>query len=163
MGILLNVEVVPMQQLLHYYYRQEERDCQMIMLASNFDIVFDPSVNFRPDGEEVNHYNTTAIDDQQLYDLTVDMRQTSSDDVRGYCEKWVKFETRFQEVVPVISLYSNVYFDFYPRVLHDYNISSNTSWAQAIVGAYMSDVSDEEERSRAWRPARARYSRRARR
>ena len=45
----------------------------------------------------------------------------------------------------MIPLYSNVYFDFYPRVLHDYDPSSNLSWSQAVVPAYMSDVEDEEE------------------
>ena len=144
-GILLDIEIMPMQELLRYYYRLDERDCDMVMLATNFDILFDPSVNFMPDGEEtINPYNTTAISDEALYNLTVDMRQTSPDDVIGYCRKWIDFETRFQELVPVISVYSNVYFDFYPRVLHNYDVSSNVTWGQAIIGAYMSDASDEE-------------------
>ena len=46
--------------------------------------------------------------------------------------------------MPAIPIYSNVYFDFYPRVLHGYDIASNITWSQAIIGAYMSDVSDEE-------------------
>ena len=45
----------------------------------------------------------------------------------------------------MIPLYSNVYFDFYPRVLHDYNIASNVAWSQAVVEAYMADVEEEEE------------------
>lgn len=143
-GILLEVEIMPMQELLRYYYRQEPRDCHMFMLASNFDILFDPSTTFMPDGESINPYNPTAIADDMLYNLTVDMRQTSPDDVLGYCQKWIEFEKRFQELMPVISIYSNVYFDFYPQVLRNYDPSSNVTWGQAIIGAYMSDVSDQD-------------------
>ena len=56
-----------------------------------------------------------------------------------YMKKWVAFEERFQEVVPCIPVYSNVYFDFYPRVLQNYNISSSVSWGQAIVDAWLGD------------------------
>ena len=45
----------------------------------------------------------------------------------------------------MIPVYSNVYFDFYTRVLHDYDINTNPTWARGIVGAYMSDIEDEIE------------------
>ena len=134
------IEEMPMQEVLRYYYRQAERDCDMIFMASNFDVVFDPSVNFRPDSKDVNHYNTTAIQDPTLYALALDMRQTAPGDALKYVQKWVAFQKEFQEEVPMIPLYSNVYFDFYPRVLQNYNVSSNVSWGKAIVDAYMSDV-----------------------
>ena len=139
-GIGLTVEEMPMQEVLRYYYRQAERDCDMIFMASNFDVVFDPSVNFRPDSKDVNHYNATAIQDPTLYALALDMRQTAPGDALKYVQKWVAFQKKFQEEVPMIPLYSNVYFDFYPRVLQNYNVSSNVSWGKAIVDAYMSDV-----------------------
>ncbi len=144
-GILVTVDTKPMNELLDYYYRRVERDYDMIALATNFDIVFDPSYTFLADGEESsNPYNPTGINDEELYEATVAMRQTEPDDPLGYCQKWVAFQERFQELEPVIPIYSNVYFDFYPRVLHNYNIGSNLAWSQAIVGAYMSDVSEEE-------------------
>ena len=130
---------------MKYYYRREARDCDMVMLATNFDVVFDPAMIFMPDGAQVNTYNPTAIDDEQLYALAMDMRRTDSGDTLTYCKKWVAFEERFQEIEPVIPIYSNVYFDFYPRVLHDYDVSSNITWTQAIVGAYLSDAADVEE------------------
>ena len=144
-GIVVDVEIMPMEQLLKYYYRREARDCDMVMLATNFDVVFDPAMIFMPDGAQVNTYNPTAIDDEQLYALAMDMRRTDSGDTLAYCRKWVAFQERFQEIEPVIPIYSNVYFDFYPRVLHDYDVSSNITWTQAIVGAYLSDAADVEE------------------
>ena len=144
-GILLTVDVRPMNELLEYYYRRADRtEYQMIMLATNFDVVFDPSVNFLPDGEDaINPYNHTAINDPELSDLTVAMRTTEAGDILTYCQNWIAFQQRYQEEIPAIGLYSNVYFDFYTRHLHDYEIASSISWGDAIVPAYMSDIEDE--------------------
>ena len=145
-GILLDVQVMPMQELLQHYYRGTERDCDMIMLATNFDVVFEPSIYFMPDTDgQINPYNTAGLKDSALYDLLVDLRRTPSDDLLGYCRKWVAFQEKFQETLPMLPIYSNVYFDFYPRVLQDYDISSNVAWSKAIVGAYLGDVEEEEE------------------
>ena len=141
-GIGFTADQIPMEELLAYYYGQKERSCDMIYLATNFDIVFDPSENFRPitDANAADTKNTTHIDDEELYNLAVDMRRTEPGDMLTYMKKWVAFEERFEEVVPCIPVYSNVYFDFYPRELHNYNISSTISWGQAIVEAYLSDA-----------------------
>ena len=189
-GIALEMESMPMKELVRYYYQQEDRDCDMIYLATNFEVVFEPSASFQPlteedkeyveklqlgetagedTGEEAgdsdeetadsenaddgairkghhmsNRYNTTNLEDEELYEIALDMRRTEPGDTLSYCKKWVAFQERFAEVLPVIPLYSNVYFDFYPRTLHDYEISSNLTWGQAIVKAYLSDVSEED-------------------
>ena len=169
-GIALTVKELPMQDLVRVYYQQDgERDCDMIYLATNFELKFDPSQTFKPSEEEEepeteavseaeeaaeeeqaeevepNINNVTGIEDQQLYDLAVAMRRTEPEKVLEYCQEWIAFEERFAEVLPVIPVYSNVYFDFYPKVLHNYNISAYVSWGQAIVEAYLSDVADEPE------------------
>ncbi|MBQ9168215.1 MAG: hypothetical protein IJX67_07400 [Oscillospiraceae bacterium] len=149
-GIHVEMKSMPMTELVRYYYRQEDRDCDMIYLATNFDTVFEPSESFRPADEEEeessqnNRYNATNVDDEELYRLALDLRQTEPGDTLTYCKKWIDFQERFAEVLPVIPLYSNVYFDFYPRTLHDYEISSNLTWGQAIIKAYLSDVSEED-------------------
>ena len=73
------------------------------------------------------------------------MRKTEPEDVLEYVTKWVDFQTRLQEVVPIISIYSSVYFDFYPRVLQDYDVASNITWTQAIVYAFLGDAPELEE------------------
>ena len=148
-GIVLHVQETDPQELLRQYYRQEgERTCDMIYLATNFDVVFDPSKNFAPEDPQqtaANTLNTTGLSDQQLYDLAVEMRRTEPGDVLAYCQKWVAFEERFAQVMPMIPVYSNVYFDFYPRVLQNYNVSESVTWGQAIVEAYLGDAPDLEE------------------
>ena len=96
---------------------------------------------FEPDGA----YNYYGVDDRELYDLAVDMIRTEPGDLLGYCRKWVAFQERFAEIEPVIPIYSNIYFDFYPRVLQDYVISDYSTWSQAIVPAVMSDIPETDE------------------
>ena len=137
-GIGLTVQGV--DELLEQYYRHQERDYDMIFLASNFDILFDPSRNFEPDGAS----NYFGIEDEELYELAQDMIRTEAGDLLDYCEKWMEFQQRFVEVEPVIPIYSNIYFDFYPRVLQNYHIADYSSWAQAVVPAFMNDIPEEE-------------------
>ena len=147
-GINLSVEAVPMQDLLREYYRQNgARTMDMIYLATNFDVVFDPSLNFKPaTADDLNDaYNTTGIADQQLYDLAEAMRSTEQGNSLEYMQKWVRFQERYAEVLPAIPVYSNVYFDFHTSALQNYNIAANVTWGQAIVEAYLSDPVQEVE------------------
>ncbi len=142
-GMLITIEKVPYNELVKQYHRHgEQRDCDMVFIASNFDEVFDPSMVFMPDGDEPNMYNYMAIQDQQLYELAVSMRETEPGDVMNYVMKWLDFQVRFQEVAPMIPLYSNVYYDFHPEVLRLYDVTPYVTWSQAIVAAYMSEEPD---------------------
>lgn len=144
-GIKVTMEPVPMNDLLKQYYRQEARDCDMMYLATNFDVVFDPTLNFVPaDGEFVGS-NYQVIEDSKLYDLARDMSMTEPGDVLTYCQKWVAFQEYWAEVLPTIPVYSNAYFDFYTNTLQNYVITSAGTWSQAIVDAYLGDPAEEEE------------------
>lgn len=144
-GVKVTMEPVPMTELLKQYYRQEPRDCDMMYLATNFDEVFDPTLNFvAPDGDFVGS-NYQAINDEKLYELAKDMRMTEPGDVLTYCQKWVAFQEYWAEVLPTIPVYSNAYFDFYTNTLQNYLIGANATWSQAIVEAYLSDPAELEE------------------
>ena len=143
-GIKLTAEPKPSNELLDIYYRNVARECDMIYLASNFSTVFEPSAAFNPTEAYVGSTNRTGITDQELYDLAAAMSQTEPGDVLSYCQKWVAFQERWAEVLPAIPVYSNVYFDFYTSTLQNYNVSENMTWTQAIVGAYLGDVMEEE-------------------
>ena len=141
-GIRLDLVPADMQDLLAMYYRQAPRTNDMFFLASNFDLIFDPSAGFDMEND-VPTWRNTAYADETLYELAADMRQTVPGNVLEYCRKWLAFQKRFNEVLPMLPLYSNVYFDFYTKALHDYPVSENVSWAQAIVGATLYDEPEE--------------------
>ena len=139
-----------MSEILTEFYNPEYRVADMIFLASNFDTVFDPSAYFTEvtDEEtgEVSHvWINTGLADEELYNATVAMRETEPGDVLTYTQHWLDFQARFNEVLPMVPIYSNIYFDFYTDFLHDYNIQENISWSDAIVSSYMSDEVPEEE------------------
>lgn len=146
-GVKVTLIPTNMSDLLQMHYRQVDRDVDMIFLATNFTVIFDPSQTYSPDDYATSVYNTSAINDPELYERAVDMRMTEPDDLLGYCTKWVAFQERWTEVLPAIPIYSNAYFDFYTANLHEYVINENVTWTQAVIGAYMSDIEElvEEE------------------
>ena len=144
-GIGLTVEAINGDDLFEQYYRLGEGRYDMYFLATNFDVLYDPSLGFieTEDGHHV--WKTSGLEDDELWQLTVDMRQTEPGDTLEYCTKWLKFQQRVMEQLPVLPMYSNVYFDFYPQVVHEYLIADNISWPQTIIGSYMGDyIADEE-------------------
>ena len=141
-GIQLTLEPKDMSELLTQYYYPEFREADLIFLASNFDVVFDPSSYFTTDQQGGHVWVTTGLADEELYEDTVAMRETEPGDVLTYAQNWVAFQERFNEVLPMVPIYSNIYFDFYSSYLKNYRITESTSWAEAIVGAYLDDTSE---------------------
>ena len=64
----------------------------------------------------------------------------------GYMKKWVGFQERLSETLPILPVYINIYFDFYTRDLQNYWIADHTTWAGAIIAARMNKgtISEEE-------------------
>lgn len=141
-GIALTAEAAEMDELLLKYYRMENRDCDMIYLATNFGVVFDPTSAYDPASE--GNRDMSGLKDEELYNLAVDMRKTEPGDLEGYMTKWLAFQTRWTELLPAVPVYSNVYFDFFNTALHEYTMYGNTGWAQAIIDAYLGDRMDQE-------------------
>ena len=144
-GYLIRLTAIPMEELLHQYHNVSPREFDLMFLALNFDIMFDPSSDFveREDAEAM--WMETQLADQELYDLTVDMRKTEPGQLLEYIQKWLKYQKHLMEKLPIIPLYSNVYFDFYARVLQNYNVAANVTWTQAIVPAYLGYNAEEPD------------------
>lgn len=143
-GIKLTMEAVPMQELVERYIKPGEWDADLVYLARNFEGVYDPSGYFLTN-EEGNHtWFSTQIADEELYEDTVALRETEPGEVLEYVTEWITFMERFNEVLPMIPIYSNVYFDIYSPLMQEYYISQNESWGQAIIGAWLGDAVEEE-------------------
>lgn len=136
-GIRLTMEALPMAELLTRWYRQGEREEDIFYLATNFDLVFDPSVHFLIDEEGKHNWSYTALNDEELYLAAVAMRETEPGDALTYLQRWIAFQERFNEVLPVLPVYSNYYYDFYTANLVDYFIERYPNWGLAIVQAYL--------------------------
>ena len=136
-GIKLELVPEPMEELLKSYYRQKERTTDMIYLATNFHVIVDPSITYSTDTTK-NHeiWNNTYSDDEELWIDAKAMRKTEPGDIFEYVSKWVTFQERYNEVLPTIPIYSNIYFDFFNQYLQNYYITGQVTWSQAILPAY---------------------------
>ena len=145
-GITLELVPTPMQDLLHSYYRETERTTDMIYLATNFHVIVDPSITYSTDKTK-NHqiWNNTYSDDEDLYYRAKNMRETDPNDIYGYVAKWVSFQERYNEVLPTIPVYSNIYFDFYDSRLQNYHVTSQVTWSQAILLAYFGEAAESAD------------------
>jgi ABC-type transport system substrate-binding protein len=144
-GIKVTFVPTPMEDLLHSYYRETERTTDMIYLATNFHVMVDPSITYSTD-DTLNHqiWNNTYSDDEDLFYRAVNMRKTEPMDVFEYVSKWMSFQQRYNEVLPTIPIYSNIYFDFWNAQLQNYHITGSVTWSQAILEAYFGEEREEE-------------------
>ena len=67
------------------------------------------------------------------------MRQTDPKDVYDYVSKWISFQERYNEVLPAIPIYSNIYFDFFTSELQNYHVTGHVTWSQAILQSYFGE------------------------
>ena len=144
-GIRLTMEAMPMDQLLRQWYGRDERNADMIYLASNLDPMFDLAAQFVEDKDGNLSWYYTQFADEELYQLAETMDRTEPGDVLTYMQRWIAFQERFNKTLPMIPVYSNTYFDFYTRKLRNYQITESVTWGEAIVGAYLSDEEPVEE------------------
>lgn len=139
LGIALEVTEMPFSEMLRHYYRQKERTYNMFFLATNFEYIFDPYYTFNTNDIYQGLMNTTGLRDEELMARAWAMRVTPTNEMRTYVESWLAFQARWVDVMPMVPLYSNVYFDFYPKDLQNYNITDFQGWAFAIPYAYFAE------------------------
>lgn len=139
-GIKLTVKTMAWSDMLKLYYREQERDCDMFFLATNFSENFDPASWFSTKDEDQGVGNKTGLANEILYQTSRKLVKTDPNDTVGYCTKWVAFLESVSENIPVIPVYSNVYFDFYTGTLNGYDPSIQISWADGIYGVSLQDL-----------------------
>ena len=139
-GIELETEAVPMTELLKKYYGQETRDCDMILLGTNFGDVFDPSGEYDEQGKSY----LTGITDPELMELAIRMRSTEPGNAEEYCRRWLAYQARLAEIAAEIPLYSDAYLDFHISALQRYEPGQTGSWVAALTDAVLSDFVVED-------------------
>lgn len=139
-GVKLTVQVMPWEDMLRLYYREDKRDCDMFFLASNFEDDFNPSSWFSTAASAQGVANKTGIMNEGLYTYARNLVKTDPNDTLGYCTKWVKFLESMSDQMPVIPVYSNIYFDYYTAALQGYEPSMYLSWADSVYELSFKDI-----------------------
>ncbi len=130
-------------------YRGESKMPDMLYLGEDYTIAFEAGILAPQEAAEGKPEDSLTAAKAELYGMAREMMRTEPADIAGFMRKWVALQERLSETLPLLPVYSNVYFDFYSRELHDYRITEAVSWGEAIVESYVSDVEmlDQENRN----------------
>ena len=143
-GIEINQQVMNFTDLLNYYYRDATQGDKygvptycLFNLANNFNPAFDQSYEWTQDPDMIAQgYNVSRLYDPEIDKLSMDMVYgVESGDTDAYMEIWKKYELRWNEQLPQVPLYSNVYITMYPDWLENYDQDSFWDFQQAILYA----------------------------
>ena len=151
-GMEIKQTVMTFSELLNYIYRDATQGDQygvptygMYNLATGFNPAYDQSYSFTSDPELVAQgYNQNYLFDDELDKLSMDMVYgIASDDTEGYLKLWQDFVIRWNELLPEIPLYSNVYVSMFPEWLENYEQDSFWDFSQAILYANVAGYAAE--------------------
>ena len=146
LGFEFIVEEVSFNEMLSDYYRENgERKYNMNFMATNFANAFDPYYTFITDPSVQGSTNTSGIVDEELMELAWDMHVTYPGQYLTYEQNWLEFITRFNEILPTMPIYSNIYFDFFTDWLQNYEPATYYSWPVAILYAYYAEPEEPVE------------------
>lgn len=140
-GIQVTMQGVNMNDLVDIHSVHDLESADIFYFGDNFNISFDPSLFF-PAHEGATGDNLAAVQNE-LNILANDMAHTEPTDLLGYMQKWVTFQEKFTDLLPMLPVYSNIYFDFYTPLLHEYSITEHATWATAIVPARLYEDTGE--------------------
>ena len=142
-GIQITLQPMAMSELLDQLYRRTDRTVDLVYVATNFEVLYDPAVHFSRDEEGRPVWSYTGLADDMLCQIADEMRHTEPTDYLTYVKRWLAFQERFAELQPAIPIYSNIYFDFYTDLLQNYEITSNVSFSTAIVPAWLGEAAED--------------------
>ena len=134
-GIRLTLVPMTMKALLKAYNDRDTEDIDIFYLGDDFNIEFDPQLFFLPGDPEAPEEDTLAWVHAQMYEYCRLMCETEPRDTLGFMQKWIAMQEKLTEYLPLIPVYSNVYFDFYTAELQNYDILNYITWGDAIVAS----------------------------
>ena len=145
MGFEITVHETEFTDLLIDYLREEgERKYDIEFLAHNFVSIYDPWVELSADPVAPGTQNATGIYDEELIQRAWTMRKTEPGDLLTYLQRWIHFQERFNEILPSLPLYTDIYYDFHISALRNYMPDAQANWPRAILYAYLTDEEEEE-------------------
>lgn len=146
-GVSIVKTEMTFSELLNYMYRQDSYGLggdysmptyNMFNLATGYNGgVYDESYNWTTDPEYIEQgYNVQHLYDEQLDKLSMDMVYgVEPDDEATYLDLWEKYIIRWNELLPMVPLYSNIYVTVYPNTIDNYAEDSFWGFERAILYA----------------------------
>lgn len=146
-GISIVKTEMDFPSMLSYMYRQESNGAvgdftvptyNMFNLATGYNGgVYDESYNWTLDPEYIEQgMNVQRLYDKELDKLSMDMVYgVEPGDEATYLSLWEKYIIRWNELLPMVPLYSNIYVSVYPNTIDNYAEDSFWGFERAILYA----------------------------
>ena len=136
-GVKFTIEWQDFNALLdNYYYGYEldpaERKYHSFNLATGFTEVYDPYYSYHSDFLGT-WQNATQTNDSLLDFLMEKMRGLDPEDKETYAEYWLEYQIRWNELLPVLPIYSNEYFDIFNARVSGLATTPTYGWARAVL------------------------------
>ena len=147
-GMEIRQSVMTFDELLNWMYRDKTQGDQyavpkygMYNLASNFTPIYDQSYAWTLDPELIAQgYNSNFLFDEQLDKLSMDMVYgVDASDREGFRKLWADYIVRWNELLPEIPLYSNIYYTVFFDKLQNYEQSPLWGFENAILYATLAE------------------------
>lgn len=146
-GMKINQTVMTFTELLNFYTRDGSQDKKyavptyhMYNMGVGYTAMYDQSETFTTDPEKVRMgYNNNYIFDEQLEQLAKDMVKNDPTDREKFKSDFVNFVVRWNELLPDLPLYSNIYHDFYNQKLQNWNNNALLKTPQTLIYAYVTE------------------------
>ena len=146
-GIEIKQNVMTFPELINYKYRQDAYGIggdysvpkyNMFNMATGWSGgAYDMSFEFTTNPDYLAEgYNADHIYDEQLDKLSMDMVYgVQPGDYDTYLKMWQDFVIRWNELIPEVPLYSNIYVSIYPNTITDYQEGPFWGFCRAILYA----------------------------
>lgn len=146
-GVSIVKTEMTFSSLSSYMYRQETNGAvgdftvptyNMFNLATGYNGgVYDESYNWTTDPEYIEQgMNVQHLYDKELDKLSMDMVYgVEPGDEATYLSLWEKYIIRWNELLPMVPLYSNIYVTVYPNTIDNYAEDSFWGFERAILYA----------------------------
>lgn len=131
----LNTVHMPLDKALRQYYRQDQRQFDLLFLGTNFTYLFDPTDSYRVGAQYQGTMNTSGVQDEKLAQLAKNITQDQPGNRNAYLRRWLEFQEYWSEVLPMIPLYGNTYHDLHTSDLVGYFPQFYWNWGTAILYA----------------------------
>lgn len=121
--------------LNNFYYGYElgdERQYNTFNLASNFGRPYDPYFASWHSDFVGTWENSNQLSDKELDGYIEAMRSLDPEAKDEFVDIWLKYQKRWQELLPQVPLYSNEYFDVMANNIEGFNTTPFATW-EAII------------------------------
>ena len=136
-GIDFRIERTDFAGMLDAYYYggakpDSERKYNTFNMATQFSDAPDPYYSSYACDFAGTPSNPSNICDPELDEIIQRLRHTSSENAEEFADIWVEYQVKWNDLMPMVPIYANQYYDFADADLNGFNTTPFASWAQII-------------------------------